>query len=98
MDYVESNISQGRDSHSGVIRCLSFNKTGSLIASGGDDNSVKIWDVKGGKLRFHIEGYSPVLSLVWTPEPYVLVVGFEDNLIATIIMTEVCYTYIFRFK
>lgn len=89
MEYVESKVYQGSDSHTDVIRCLSFNVSGTLIASGGDDYSIKIWDTKGTNLKIHVEGHSSVLSLAWTTDPHILIAGFEDGVIVTIIITEV---------
>src|SRR5437879_2557763 len=76
-----------RNSHSHTIRCAAFNVSGSLLATGGEDNCIKIWDCLEGKLRFTIVGYAPALSLRWTPDPLVLVAGFEDNLFITTVIS-----------
>ncbi|KAM6490444.1 WD40-repeat-containing domain protein [Amanita muscaria] len=34
------------DGHLGPINCLSFTRDGSLLASGGDDEAVRIWDIE----------------------------------------------------
>jgi WD40 repeat protein len=36
--------------HSGIIYSIAFSKNGSIIASGGEDKTIKLWDVKSGKL------------------------------------------------
>ena len=32
-------------SHGGIVRSLAFNKAGSILASGGEDNVTKLWDI-----------------------------------------------------
>lgn len=76
-----------RDSHLNSIRCADFNHSGSFLATGSDDNSLKIWSCSDGSLHFEIVGHAPVLSIRWTADPLVLVAGFEDNLLVTIVIS-----------
>jgi WD40 repeat protein len=34
--------------HSNVVRCLAFSPDGATLASGGDGNSIKLWDALTG--------------------------------------------------
>lgn len=34
------------DGHKGPINCVAFNNSGSLLASGGDDETVQVWDMR----------------------------------------------------
>lgn len=43
-----SKILKGHDDH--VITCLQF--CGNKIVSGSDDNTLKVWSVTSGKVRF----------------------------------------------
>lgn len=55
------------EGHRGVVSCVGFSPDGATLASGGDDNTVKIWDAATGALRRSValgEG-SSVLSLAW---------------------------------
>jgi WD40 repeat protein len=38
--------------HTNYVFCLNYNPAGSLLASGGFDESVRIWDVARGGLPF----------------------------------------------
>jgi WD40 repeat protein/serine/threonine protein kinase len=37
--------------HEGEVRCVAFHPDGSLIATGGDDGTVRLWDTAGGEER-----------------------------------------------
>jgi len=71
-------------SHSQHIRCACFNASGTLLATGGDDNTIRIWNCEEGRLKFEIVGHSAALSVRWTLDPFVLLSGFEDGLLVTI--------------
>lgn len=75
------------ESHTEAIRAVSFNANGTLLATGGDDNAIRIWSCLDGTLKFFIEGHTPVLCLRWTADPFVLIAGFEDNLLATVVVS-----------
>jgi WD40 repeat protein len=36
--------------HSDYVRSVSFNPDGSVLASGSDDNSIKLWSMPDGQL------------------------------------------------
>jgi WD40 repeat protein len=37
------------EGHSGAVISLVFSRDGRTLASGGDDNTVRLWDVQTGK-------------------------------------------------
>ena len=82
--YVEKHTMA---SHSATIRCAHFNPSASLLATGGDDHSIHIWNCQSGALEFQIVGHSPALSALWTSDPEVLIVGFEDNLLISVVIS-----------
>jgi WD40 repeat protein len=47
---IASGSHLGKDSHSDVVYSVAFSFDNSRIASGGRDNSVKIWDAQSGQL------------------------------------------------
>ncbi|CAD8084770.1 unnamed protein product [Paramecium primaurelia] len=39
------------DGHSGCINSICFSPDGNILASGSDDNSIRLWDVKTGQQK-----------------------------------------------
>jgi WD40 repeat protein len=61
---------------------MAFSFDVSTLASGSDDNTVKLWDVKGGKLSRTLSGHSSdsdVYSVAFSPDGKTLVFGSGDN-------------------
>jgi uncharacterized protein len=60
--------------HPEGILCLDFSPDGSLLASGGEDGAVRIWDPRGTKPIRTLEGHTgPVTSLAFSPDGTTLV-------------------------
>ncbi|XP_035212029.1 ribosome biogenesis protein bop1-like [Stegodyphus dumicola] len=55
--------------HSGLVRCVTVESTGQFIASGSDDNTIKVWEVLTGRCLSTINVGGPVKSLDWCPNP-----------------------------
>lgn len=51
------------------ISCLAFNQDGSLLASGGWDKEVNVWDLSSSELVHTLKGahHVPVTSVCWSP-------------------------------
>jgi len=69
--------------HTNSVRSLSFNLYGSLLASGSDDKTIKIWDVSSGKClqtlsRQHTDR---IHSVLFSPDESRLVSGSDDKTI-----------------
>jgi WD40 repeat protein len=55
--------------HHGPIRCLSFSPDGTLLATGGDDHTVQLWDLRTGRATSVIQGFKkPVLAVAIHPK------------------------------
>ncbi len=59
---------------------VAFDPSGRTLASGGDDNTVKLWEVTSGKLLHTLEGHEDaVLSVAFDPSGRMLASGSDDN-------------------
>lgn len=65
--------------HLGVIRCLAFSPDGRWIASGGQDNLVKIWDVNSASEIRTIKGFKTfITSIAFSPDGRKLLLGKDS--------------------
>ena len=71
---------QTQSAHFGAVRALAFAPRAALIATGSDDQTIKLWDARTGKARGTIvAGASPVSSLAFSANGRVLVSGSDDK-------------------
>ena len=76
------NLSSGSDKadlvftfkgHSASVSTMSFSHDGKMLASGGWDNSVKVWDVQNKKLIFDLNAHTGgITSLAFHPKHHFL--------------------------
>ncbi len=61
--------SRAFEGHSAPIRTVTFSRDGESILSGGDDNTVRIWDMLTGRMEAVLRGHSrPVQSCAFSPD------------------------------
>ena len=66
-------------SHVGDVDALCINSTGTLLASGGQDGLINIWDLATGKKVSQYAGHSrPVLNLQFSQDSKLLLSGSAD--------------------
>jgi WD40 repeat protein len=61
--------------HTDYVRAVAFSADGKVLATGGDDMSVILWDAAKGDRQARIEHTAKVESLTFTPDGKVVVAG-----------------------
>ena len=52
------------EGHQHIIRSVAFDPRGGTLASGSDDETVKLWEARSGKLLRTLEGHQGVVTSV----------------------------------
>ncbi len=66
--------------HSSLILAIDFSPDGTLLASGSNDNTVKIWDAASRELIRTIEAHTaPVRGVAFSPDGKTLATGDENG-------------------
>ncbi|KAF9590262.1 hypothetical protein IFM89_032040 [Coptis chinensis] len=61
--------------HRDAVTCLAFSSDGKLLASGGFDGLIQVWDITSGSLKCTLEGPGGGIEWVrWHPRGYVVLV------------------------
>jgi WD40 repeat protein len=65
--------------HTASVNAIAFSPTEKIIASGGEDNTIRIWNYQTGELIQTLEPQSLVNSLAFSPHGKILVSGTDDS-------------------
>ena len=68
--------------HTGAVRAVAFSPDGTILVSGSDDKSIRVWDVEAAQQRRAIQTPSSVSFILYSPDGKSIVAGdFSGNIL-----------------
>jgi serine/threonine protein kinase len=70
------------DSHNGFVYTIQFSPDGKILASGGADRKIKLWNTDTGKIIYTLDGHQDVVTAIqFMPNGKILASGGTDRTI-----------------
>ncbi len=77
---ADSPLIRTLEGHSGSVTSVAFNPNGNTLVSGSNDKTLKVWDVRSGRLLRTLEGHSAgVKSVAISADGSIVASGSDDS-------------------
>ncbi len=68
------------EGHTDAVEAVTWSPDGSKLASGGDDNTIRIWNASSGETLFTLHGHNnTITALAWSPDGKKLASTSDDK-------------------
>lgn len=80
-DVAKQEVVRVLEGHTNTVFCLAFNREGTLLATGSEDGTVRLWDTQKWQEIASLKHGTNVYGLAFTPDDTRLACACADNLI-----------------
>ena len=78
--YTGDSVSESFQGHEGIVWDVAFHPSGNMLATGGEDGTIRLWDLYGRPIGQPLTGHrAAVRSLTFSPDGQFIVSGSADR-------------------